>query len=90
MTPADVRRLGETISGFVANIEPPFFLIATDRQRNLVVTEHVANTVAKQLCNRVRAAPGLTSPLTLVVVAADGTVRWAKLTVEAAQPDILQ
>ena len=77
MTPHDVDRFRQTVEGFIANVAPPFFLIATDRQQNIIITEHDGNAAAKQLCSRF-AGPGLASPFTLVVVAADGTVRWGK------------
>ncbi len=87
MTPEDTRRFGETISGFVAGMAPPLYIIATDRQRNIVVTSHDVDALAEQICSRVR-PPGLASPLTVVAIAADGTVKWATVTIEVAGPTL--
>jgi hypothetical protein len=76
-------RFRETVEAFVANVSPPFFLVATDAHGSIVVTEHDGNAAAKQLCSRMR-APGLMSPMTVVAIAADGAVKWAKITIEAA------
>jgi hypothetical protein len=83
VTPHDVERFRETVEAFVANVPPPFFLVATDAHGSIVVTEHDGRAVAKQLCSRFT-GPGLVSPITVVVVAADGTVKWGRVTVEAA------
>jgi len=83
MTPHDIERFRETITSFVADVEPPLFLIATDQHGSIIVTSHRANAVAEQIVNRV-SAPGLVSPITVVAIAADGTVKWAKVSIEVA------
>jgi hypothetical protein len=81
MTPHDIERFRETIAGFVADVEPPLFLIATDQHGSIIVTSHRANAVAEQIIKRV-SAPGLVSPITVVAISVTGSVKWAKVTIE--------
>ena len=81
----DQQRFAKMISDFIADsgIDPPLYLIAIGANGSVPVSRHTDSDV-REVCSFTR-GPGITSPVVVAVVSADGRGASAKIEIVAAR-----
>ena len=85
MTPHDQQRFAKLISDFVegCGFERPLYVIAIGSNGSVSVSRHTDSDV-ELICSHT-VGPGMVSPITLAVVAADGRGKSARIEIVAAR-----
>jgi hypothetical protein len=83
MTPHDQQRFAKLVSEFIdgCGFEPPLYVIAIGANGSVSVSRHTDSDV-EVICSHT-VGPGLVSPITLAVVAADGRGKSARIEIGA-------